>query len=69
MFGFFPAVENKTGRFLLVAHEICRVHMQNSDYRNANRMIMKCVEKCPRNPYVLSKAGRTCLETGRRIEA
>jgi hypothetical protein len=30
---------------------------------------MKCVAKCPLNPYVLSKAGRTCLETGRKIEA
>ena len=39
------------------------------DYRNAYKVIMQCVKFFPKSPYVLSKAGRFCLETGRRMEA
>lgn len=30
---------------------------------------MKAVKLFPKNPYVLSKAGRFCLEAGRKSEA
>jgi len=31
--------------------------------------MQKCVKQFPRNPYVLSKMGRLCLEVGCRGEA
>lgn len=40
-----------------------------TDYRNAYKVIMQCVRLFPKSPFVLSKAGRFCLETGRRAEA
>ena len=39
------------------------------DYRNAYKVLMGCIRLFPKNPFVLSKAGRFCLETGRRAEA
>eukprot|EP00353_Schmidingerella_taraikaensis_P012259 CAMPEP_0185570510 /NCGR_PEP_ID=MMETSP0434-20130131/2799_1 /TAXON_ID=626734 ORGANISM="Favella taraikaensis, Strain Fe Narragansett Bay" /NCGR_SAMPLE_ID=MMETSP0434 /ASSEMBLY_ACC=CAM_ASM_000379 /LENGTH=57 /DNA_ID=CAMNT_0028185651 /DNA_START=939 /DNA_END=1112 /DNA_ORIENTATION=- len=40
-----------------------------TDYRNAYKVITGCVRLFPKSPFVLSKAGRFCLETGRRAEA
>ena len=53
----------------MLAHEICRVHTRMTDYRNAYKVIMQCVRLFPKSPFVLSKAGRFCIETGRRAEA
>jgi tetratricopeptide (TPR) repeat protein len=43
--------------------------MLQGDYRNAQRIIQKSVDMAPNNPYILSKAGRTQLEIGRKLDA
>ena len=69
IFGAFPPRNDCCAKYIMLAHEICRVHTRMTDYRNAYKVIMQCVRLFPKSPFVLSKAGRFCLETGRRAEA
>ena len=69
LFGAFPRKDDCQAKYIMVTFEICRVHTRLQDYRNAYKIITQCVKMFPNNPYVLSKAGRLCLETGRRREA
>ena len=69
LFGAFPAKNDCAAKYIMLAHEICRVHTRSMDYRNAYKVIIQCVRFFPKSPYVLSKAGRFCLESGRRAEA
>lgn len=69
LFGAFPPKDDVTAKYTMVALEVCRVHTRLQDYRNAYMVIKGCVKLLPNNPFVLSKAGRFCLETGRRAEA
>ena len=69
LFGAFPKRNDLQAKYIMVAFEICRVHTRMQDYRNAYKIITSCAKMYPKNPYVLSKAGRLCLETGRKIEA
>ena len=69
LFGAFPKRDDLQAKYIMVAFEICRVHTRMQDYRNAYKIITSCAKMFPKNPYVLSKAGRLCLETGRKNEA
>ena len=69
LFGAFPRKDDCQAKYIMVAFEICRVHTRLQDYRNAYKVITNCARMFPNNPYVLSKAGRLCLETGRKKEA
>jgi len=69
LFGAFPAKDDCCAKYIMVAFEICRVHTRLLDYRNAYKVIISCVRLFPQNPFVLSKAGRFCLESGRKAEA
>ena len=69
LFGAFPRRDDYQAKYIMVAFEICRVHTRMQDYRNAYKIITSCAKMFPGNPYVLSKAGRLCLETGRKAEA
>lgn len=69
LFGAFPPKHDCCAKYIMIAHELCRVHTRMTDYRNAYKVIMQCVRLFPKSPFVLSKAGRFCLETGRRNEA
>ena len=64
-----PAKDNYVAKYIMLTHEICRIHTRQNDYRNAYRIIVKSSKQFPKNPYVLSKAGRLCLEVGRKTEA
>lgn len=69
LFGAFPPKDDCCAKYIMLAHEISRVHTRLMDYRNAYKVMMQCVRLFPQSPFVLSKAGRFCLETGRRAEA
>lgn len=81
LFGLMPAKDNYVAKYILLTHEICRVHMftrkeeknavvfLQTDFRNAQKMILSMVRRFPKNPYVLSKAGKFYLEIGNRAEA
>ena len=69
LYGLLPAKDDFVAKHIMLTHEICRIHTRQSDYRNAYKIIMKGVKLFPKNPYVLSKAGRFCLEAGRKSEA
>lgn len=69
LYGAFPAKYDYASKYLMVGHEICRIHIKMADYRNSYAVIKKCVDKFPDNPFVLSKMGRHCLEIGRSTEA
>jgi len=69
VFGMFPAKTDYAGKYIMLAHEVCRVHTRLGDYRNAFKIMKKCKTMFPSNPYVLSKMGRLCLEVGKKKEA
>ena len=69
LFGAFPGKDDCCAKYIMLAHEICRVHTRLMDYRNAYKVMLQCARLFPKSPFVLSKAGRFCLEVGRRTEA
>ena len=69
LFGAFPPKDDCCAKYIMLAHEISRVHTRMADFRNAYKVMMQCVRLFPKSPHVLSKAGRLCLESGRRTEA
>ena len=69
LFGAFPERYDFQAKYIMAAFEICRVHTRMQDYRNAYKLITSCAKMFPQHPYVLSRAGRLCLETGRKAEA
>ena len=40
LFGTFPAKDDCAAKYIMLAHEICRVHTRLMDYRNAYKVIM-----------------------------
>lgn len=69
LFGAFPPQDDCCAKYIMLAHEICRIHTRQLDYRNSYKILSQCVRLFPKSAFVLSKAGRFCLETGRRGEA
>jgi hypothetical protein len=71
-FGLVPKTWRKRG--LLVAREICRVHMQHSEYTMAYKSMLRAMNKLY-DPVLMSDTmflfsfGSLCLEIGRRGEA
>ena len=69
LFGAFPPRDDCCAKYIMLAFEISRVHTRQLDYRNGYKILMQCLRLFPKSPFALSKAGRFCLETGRRGEA
>ena len=69
VFGAFPRKDDLDAKYIMTATELCRVHSKYYDYRNAYKVITQCAKMYPKNPFVLSRVGRFCLETGRLNEA
>ena len=65
LFGAFPRKDDVGAKFIMTSMELCRVHAKLNDHRNAYKIITYCAKLFPKNPFVLSKAGRYCLEIGR----
>ena len=40
LFGAFPAKNDCAAKYIMLAHELCRVHTRMMDYRNAYKVIM-----------------------------
>jgi hypothetical protein len=62
----FPPKEDIEAKIIMTTFEITRIHQRQQDYRNAYTTLSKLAKKYSHNPYVLSKMGRLCLETGRK---
>ena len=69
LFGMFPPREAFDSKIIMASFEIVRVHQRQQDYRNAYFSMNKITKRYPKNPYVLSRMGRLCLESGRKQEA
>lgn len=53
----------------MVQCELVRVHTKVQDYRNAYKVCTRLAGRNTKNPYVLSRCGRLCLEIGRKKQA
>jgi tetratricopeptide (TPR) repeat protein len=53
----------------MIMLELIRVHTKLLDYRNAYKMCTKIAGKNSKNPFILSRCGRLCLEIGRKKQA
>ena len=69
LFGAFPKKDDIAAKFIMTSMELSRVHAKLNDFRNAYKIVTQCAKMFPKNPFVLSKAGRFCLEIGRLSEA
>jgi hypothetical protein len=65
----FPASHEYKAKYILVSLEIFRILTRFNDFKNAYTILTKLNEKCPNNPYIVSRLGRFCLEIGKKIEA
>ena len=66
LLGLFPPREQYDSKIIMVSFELARVHSRQQDYRNAYRVMEKLARVYNHNPWVLSRMGRLCLETGRK---
>eukprot|EP00356_Strombidium_inclinatum_P011090 CAMPEP_0170497734 /NCGR_PEP_ID=MMETSP0208-20121228/25617_1 /TAXON_ID=197538 /ORGANISM="Strombidium inclinatum, Strain S3" /LENGTH=340 /DNA_ID=CAMNT_0010774647 /DNA_START=249 /DNA_END=1268 /DNA_ORIENTATION=+ len=69
LFGIFPPREDYKSQYMMVVFEIFRVLSRHQDFRNAYKVLTDLNSAIPSNPYIISRLGRFCLETGRRAEA
>lgn len=53
----------------MIMLEIIRVHTKYQDYRNAFKVCTRLAQNNVKNPYILSRCGRLCLEIGRKHQS